>query len=104
MQFAPVLEEQCGPPFVHAHLQQLAPRHNLGLHSWELVDTHFYPKRGGGGGLFFPLPAHGPHAAGSTTPPPTHMLQSDFHQDGTAYYALGVYDATSGKFLGGMSC
>jgi hypothetical protein len=26
------------------------------LHNWTLLDPNFFPKSGGGGGLFFPLP------------------------------------------------
>ena len=66
-------------------------------------------------GLFFPLPTTRPAEVASgtrehrhtdtgtdtnteTDPPYTHMLQSDFpgHADGTAFYALGVYDESKG--------
>jgi len=60
-----------------------------------------FSGRGGGGGLFFKLPG-GEHPPTPIHPLPyTHMLQSDFpgHSDGTAYYALGIYDDTAGTFL-----
>jgi len=61
------------------------------LHNWTLVNGDFYSHRGGGGGLFFPVPGK----AG------LHMLQTDYPGgpgDGTALFAIGQYDAFKGSF------
>jgi sucrose-6-phosphate hydrolase SacC (GH32 family) len=62
------------------------------LHSWTLVNPAFYSARGGGGGLFFPLPGKGGGGSrnGSTTAP-THLLQVDVpgQPDGASTFALG---------------
>jgi len=63
------------------------------LHNWTLVNATFFPTRGGGGGMFFPLPAPGGGPSGYT-----HMLQSDFHSDGTGFYALGRYNEDAEVF------
>ena len=72
------------------------------LHKWTLKNPEFYPRRGGGGGLFFPLPGNtaSPRPPGPYEPSYTHMLQSDFSgdSDGTAYYALGKYNPSTGTF------
>jgi hypothetical protein len=57
------------------------------MHNWTLVNPKFFPKRGGGGGQFFPLPAPGGGPSGFT-----HMLQADFESDGTEFMAVGTYD------------
>ena len=44
------------------------------LHSWTLVNSEFYTTRGGGGGLFFPLPGVSQNASSAG---PTHFLQTD---------------------------
>jgi len=77
------------------------------LHSWDLVNGEFYPTRGGGGGLFFPLPSPASSSEGGVPAKSpeggvyTHILQSDFpgHADGTAFYALGTYDEDKGTFI-----
>ena len=59
------------------------------FHNWSMVDDKFYPIRGGGGGMFFPLPKQvavdadvdaGDRADGAnaTAPIYTHMMQEDF--------------------------
>ena len=61
------------------------------LHSWKQAPQPFFPHRGGGGGLFFPVPG---------TDDKLWMLQSDIGPsgDGIAYFAMGSYDTTSEKF------
>lgn len=89
------------------------------LHSWTLANPSLYPKSGGGGALFYPLPGTGDErdetptqaggggreasSASSTTEsllPPTHMLQTDLpgHGDGVTAFILGVYNASAGSF------
>jgi hypothetical protein len=65
------------------------------LHNWTLINPTFFPKRGGGGGQFFPLPAPGGGASGYT-----HILQADFHSDGTEFMAPGKYDEAAETFTG----
>jgi hypothetical protein len=55
------------------------------LQAWALLDPSFYPKRGGGGGLFFPLPRDTRSRSRSDNSSYTpHMLQPDCHGDGTS--------------------
>ena len=82
-----------------------------GLHNWTLVNPVLYPGRGGGGGLFFPLPSAPPSRSRSRplpgwdpAPPggvdPTHMLQVDApgHPDGVAAFVVGRHDPATGSF------
>ena len=86
------------------------------LHSWTLANPSLYPKSGGGGALFYPLPGtgdetitqaggRGREASTTTTTtasplPPTHMLQTDLpgHGDGVTAFIFGVYNASTGSF------
>jgi len=68
------------------------------LHNWSIVNPTFYPKRGGGGGIFFPLPK-----CVSGTANYTHMMQEDFYGDGTPWFVLGTFDFPTSKFTPGMS-
>ena len=61
------------------------------LHAWELVNPTFWKTRGGGGGLFYPLP-------GDATPTATHMLQVDDNGGGNPWFQLGSYDAAAATF------
>ena len=65
------------------------------LHNWTLVNPEFFPKRGGGGGMFFPLPDGGGGTSGYT-----HFLQADYYGDGTGYFALGTYIEDAETFTG----
>lgn len=65
------------------------------LHNWTLVNATFFPKRGGGGGQFFPLPSPGGGPSGYT-----HILQADFESDGTEFMAPGIYDEDAETFSG----
>ena len=67
------------------------------LHTWNLVNRSFYKRRGGGGGLFFPLPKS---TAGKANY--THMLQSDFFADGTPWFVLGRFDSATNRFSPGQ--
>lgn len=94
-----------------ALFQTIDPR----LHSWTLANPSLYPKSGGGGALFYPLPGTGDetptqaggrgHQTGASPPDapplrPTHMLQTDLpgHGDGVTAFVLGVYNASTGSF------
>ena len=96
------------------------------LHSWTLANPAFYPKHGGGGALFYPLPGAGggegglvdqpaastttaasaaaaaaAAAASAATPlSPTHMLQTDLagYGDGIPAFIIGSYNASNGSF------
>ena len=61
------------------------------LHAWELVNPKFWKTRGGGGGLFYPLP-------GDATPTATHMLQVDDNGGGNPWFEIGLYDAAAATF------
>ena len=69
------------------------------LHNWTLVNSSFYPMRGGGGGQFFPLLTE----TGAPSGRYTHMLQADFpgKRDGEPRYVLGTFDAFSSIFVPG---
>ena len=69
------------------------------LHNWTLINPSFYPRHGGGGGLFFPLPGVGSGGTAQQSDDqssthqdqPTHMLQVDLpgHPDGASNFVLG---------------
>jgi len=74
------------------------------LHRWTLKNPDFYPQRGGGGGLFFPLPGASQKSRNNkkngAPRQPTHLLQTDLagRGDGVTAFILGEYDSSTGGF------
>eukprot|EP01047_Picozoa_sp_COSAG01_P004703 COSAG01_NODE_156_length_23748_cov_439.062371_11_plen_335_part_00 len=88
-----------GPPSDHhAGTTALYTSTDSRFKNWTLADPKFFRQRGGGGGIFEPIPG----AAGKTNY--THLLQVFVpplpNCDGLAWFVLGKYSAADDSFTG----
>jgi hypothetical protein len=90
---------------IHGHGEALFEATSPSLTEWAMVDATFLPERGGGGGLWHPLPPvvqgqQGSSGSSRTTaagaPWPTHIMQLDGSMgDGAPTFSLMEVDAGS---------
>lgn len=87
---------------IHGHGEALFEATSPSLTAWKMTDPAFLPARGGGGGLWHPLPpnVNGLSADAGSGRWPTHIMQLDASNgDGAPTFALVKVDAATSKVV-----